>query len=178
MGIDIMLIIGILLVIAACVLLFKLLESVSQAVLMFNIALFVILLMGGVFLFADFKAFTDSFPQKEKIVLIENNSDIASAALLKGNTPEILNPAPYAQAYQKKSFAGLIGKNQTIIVLKQAMIDKANGNYGDLQEMFSDTRMMIAEYKMGNAMIYPEPVSFKLIRFIPDQILQVKQEKK
>ena len=174
MGIDIMFIMGIILVIAACLLLFKLMESVSQAILMFNVALLVLLLIVGVALFVDFKSFTDSFPAKEKIVLIEkDNATLSAALLLKGNSTEVLNPVIYAAAFEKSNYADAIRKNQIILLVSPVLAEEMKGDYRQLPNMLSDNMRMIAEYKKGNIKAYPEPFSFKIARFIPDRILKI-----
>ncbi len=166
---DAMLILGILGVIALCMVLYKLMEGFSNALLSFNVIIFVLLALSGIFLFVDAKAFSDSFPDKEKILLIDEEGELKGAYIWKGNETREVSIEPYQEKFRRGDYEGLRGRDQIAVVIRSS-----EKNYISI---FGDLRKVALKYKHGDIRIEPSPFIFKIAKIIPDGMLGSENEK-
>ncbi len=163
---DAMLIVGIFGVIALCVILYKLMEGFSNALLSFNVIIFVLLALAGIFIFVDAKNFSDGFPQKEKILLIEDNGALKQAFSWKDNQTKEIPIGNYKAAFEQENFDQVRQEKQIIIIMESRI---AKGN--DYARIFDNLRTVARAYKHGNIKTYPSPFFFTIAKILPDAVL-------
>ena len=127
--VDAVFVITIIAVLIVCIIAFRLMEGVSQALLMFNIVFFVILVIAAVIVLNDFRTYNDSFSGREKIVLIDDNGKLAAAYKWQGNMTKPLDITAYAQAFGKNDYASVIKEKQMIWVIKAGLLKDKNLSY-------------------------------------------------
>ncbi len=173
--VDVAFIIGIVAVVAACAFIFKLVENLSQAIIMFNILFFAILVLTGIVLFTDIRNFNESFPGREKIVLVEEDGKLTSAFSWKENSTRKIDESIYLESFGKKDFKAVEVENQMIIVVDSG-ITGSKPDYNEVSAAFSDTKKILSGYKDGRIKVYPEPLFFKAAKIVPQKILGEKAQ--
>ncbi|MBI2133808.1 hypothetical protein HYU11_03955 [Candidatus Woesearchaeota archaeon] len=164
MPIEIMIVVFIIL--AAVFIVHKMLQEAFDIL---HIGISILGIMIGVLFLAvayDAITFKINFDKSPSIVSVQEEESVIYAAILKGKSiypldeQQTQNLSGYIS---QKDYARALGSNYKLIMLKSSFASDPS----TLSSVLSSPQSFISSYKKGDIRIYPETITFKLIRYVP-----------
>ncbi len=175
------LIIGILIVIVIAAILFTILKSIIKAILF---TLFIVAVLGiifGIFIITDANTFKQKMDNSQNTYLfINDNIAIQGVRIKNEDNNSVINPIGSEQLeiinekLKDNDLKEIKGSDYKLIFIKSYEKNNTQENFeGKMEETFSNPANLIKNIKSGNLRIYPENTMFKVLKYIPDQIINL-----
>lgn len=121
---------------------------------------------------SDAIGFMRKFPSSENLVVVRDQGSVVFAAVVKADSYE---PLPESDVQNissylaSKDYKRALGSNYKLVLAERSMLNFSDGqiDVSSFREIFSSPSLLLSEYRKGNIWVYPEPLSFRIIRYIP-----------
>jgi hypothetical protein len=173
-------------VIVAVILIFKFISSLVKAVVFAFLLLIIIFSVIGLLVYLDAKDIQSNFSSSNKtILLVDNNKiilgfkivDFADNQTMEQITGEKL--VNYSEFYAKKDYKSIKGDSYKLMIFNESLFNfsakpslKAFSNSLSSSIKNEGIVFLIKGLKAKEIIIYPETITFKIIKYIPISLIE------
>ena len=162
---------------------FRLLKSLIKTLMMAAVVLIVIIAGVGFLVWNDVQDLRENFSNSTKLMLLADEDELVFGLEVTTLDMEGVDVISFGALdswqddYQDKKYKNILGEHYKLFILKNEAFDEDIGSADEMVTKLKgyfdelDVLFLLQEYKEGNIIIYPETTVFKLVKLIPNGLV-------
>lgn len=162
---------------------FRLLKSLIKTLMMAAVVLIVIIAGVGFLVWNDVQDLRENFSNSTKLMLLADEDELVFGLEVTTLDMEGVDVISFGALdswqddYQDEKYKNILGEHYKLFILKNEAFDEDIGSADEMVTKLKgyfdelDVLFLLQEYKEGNIIIYPETTVFKLVKLIPNGLV-------
>lgn len=162
---------------------FRILKSLVKTLMLVLVVIIVIVGGAGFLIWNDVKDLRENFSDSTKLMLLASEDELVFGLEVTTLDMEGVEKISFGTLdswqddYEDEKYKNILGDHYKLFILKNEAfdndIDSADEMVSELRDYFDEMNVLflLKEYKEGNIIIYPETTLFKMIKLIPDGLV-------